>query len=256
VSITDPAALTVFLLVLCRAAGWALTVPLFSMKGIPQIARIAVAFVLALVLAPTVDPSALPGGPSMTAVFFACAVTEVLLGAALGWMCSLMFRAAEMAGHIVDAVSAMNMANQFDPVSGGQGATFSRLYSLVFAALVFATNGHHQIIAAFGRLLDAAPPGTPFAIRGHLVASLASTLVAALAAAITLAAPLLGALFLTDAALGLMARFYPQANMLAMSLTTKPLVAIATLGLALTVLPAHVESLLEQGIRLAGRTLT
>lgn len=254
-NITDPGALALFLLIGCRAAGWVVTVPLFSMRGIPALAKAALVFTLALALYPAVSHTALPAAGTATGVFFACALTEVLLGAALGWICALMFRAAEAAGTLIDSVSALSMASQLDPVSGQPGASFNRLYSLVFAALVFATNGHHQLITAFAKLLQAAPPGTPFGVRGPLVASLAHTTTAMMSAAITIAAPVVGALLLTDAALGLMSRFWPQANMLAMSMSAKPLMALATLGLGLSVLPNHVGPLLETGIRIAGQTL-
>lgn len=254
-TISDPAALSVFLLIVCRGAGWAVTVPLFSMRGIPAVAKAAIVFTLALALYPTVSAVGMPAGVSATGLFFAAALSEVMLGAALGWMCSLMFRAAEAAGNLIDSVSAMNMATQLDPVSGQSGSSFARLYSLVFAAIVFASNGHHQLLAAFGKLLASAPPGTPFAIRGPVIASLAHTLTAMLSAAITIGAPIIGALLLTDAALGLMSRFWPQSNMLAMSMSAKPLMAIATLGVGLSVLPAHAGPLLESGIRLAGQAL-
>ena len=255
VTITDPAALTLFLLVGARAAGWALTVPLFSMRGIPALVKAGLVVTLALALTPTVSPERLPTGPGAVGVFAACAASEVALGAALGWMCSLMFRAAEAAGSLVDTSSALSMAAQLDPVSGQSGAGFARLYSLVFAALVFATDGHHQLLTGFARLLAAAPPGTPFGIHGPLVAAVAHAVTAMMSAAIAIAAPMIGALFLTDAALGLMARFWPQSNMLAMSMSAKPLMALATLGIGLSVLAARVGPLLESGIRLAGHTL-
>lgn len=254
-TITDPGALALFLLIGCRAAGWVLTVPLFSMRGVPAMVKAALVFTLALALYPVVSGASLPESGTATGVFFACALTEVLLGAALGWICALMFRAAETAGSLIDSVSTLGMASQLDPVSGQSGSSFNRLYSLVFAALVFATNGHHQLLSGFAKLLQAAPPGTPFGIRGPLVASLAHTTTTMLSAAITIAAPVVGALLLTDAALGLMSRFWPQSNMLAMSLSAKPLMALATLGLGLSVLPQHVGPLLETGLRIAGQTL-
>ena len=254
-TIADPGALAAFLLLVCRGAGWVATVPVFSARGIPALVKAGLVLVLSIACFPTIAGVRPSGGLSASGWFFSGAVAELLLGAALGWLCSLAFRAAEAAGSIVDAVSGMGFAAQFDPTTGASSTAFARYYSMVFTAVVLATNAHHQVFLAFGRLLEAVPVGTGFTLDGPLVTALGRTMVTMLAAAITLAAPLLGALLITDAALGLMARFYPQSNMLSMSMSLKPLVALAVSGTALAVLPQHVPTMVEESIRLAGRVL-
>jgi flagellar biosynthetic protein FliR len=76
-----------------------------------------------------------------------------------------------------------------------------------------------------------------------------------LVAALEVAAPLLGVLFLTDVALGFAARFVPQANALSLAMPLKTLVALTAAGATLALFPAHAASLLDPAIRLPGEVL-
>jgi flagellar biosynthesis protein FliR len=54
----------------------------------------------------------------------------------------------------------------------------------------------------------------------------------------------LGALFVTDAGLGLVARIVPQSNILAVAFSIKALVTFGAFGTMLILLPAQLESLI------------
>ena len=71
-----------------------------------------------------------------------------------------------------------------------------------------------------------------------------------LLSALEVAAPLLGVLFLTDVALGLAARFVPQANAMSLAMPVKTLVALTAAGATLALLPAHAAHLLDPALQL------
>ena len=70
-----------------------------------------------------------------------------------------------------------------------------------------------------------------------------------LLAALEIGAPVLGALFLTEVALALTSRFVPQANVFAVGLPVKVLVALLAVGSALVFFPARLTGLLDHSLR-------
>lgn len=238
----DTATLTTFLLVLARTTSWVLTAPVLSAKGAAGIARLAVAVALSLLLTPLLD-----GGdvPTDLASFAALALVQVAVGVALGFLTGLLFAAFEVAGTLADLASGFSFASVIDPLSGQPAAAFSRLFAVTFSAVLFASDGHQQVVQGFVRSFTAIPLETVPGWSENGMAVLASAVTAVMIAAIQVAAPLLGVLFLTDVALGLAARFVPQANAMAVALPAKTLVALTAAGATLSLLPAHAAALLD-----------
>ena len=67
--------------------------------------------------------------------------------------------------------------------------------------------------------------------------------------ALEIAAPLLAALFLAEAALGLLARAAPQMNIFALGLPVKILVTLTLAGLAIPLLPDAVSGMTNQVVK-------
>jgi flagellar biosynthetic protein FliR len=136
-----------------------------------------------------------------------------------------------------------------DPVTGTPAAVFARLTNMVFLALLFATNAHHALIEGFVRSFGAVPIDR-FPVLGENGALAAGHAVTGiLLAALEIGAPVLGALFLTEVALALTSRFVPQANVFAVGLPVKVLVALLAVGSALVFFPARLTGLLDHSLQ-------
>lgn len=241
-----------FALMLARAGGWVAMVPMFGAKGGAGIGRMVIAIAIALALAPVAVARAAEAGvdlPTSPVPFMVAAVGELAVGAITGWVTGLLFAAAEMAGSMADATSGLSFASLVDPVSGSQQASFARLFSITFLAVCFAADAHHLLLAGFAGTLDAVPPGVWPAFEKDALGAVATGVMALMRAAVEVGAPLLGALFLTEVALGLVSKFYPQMNVLMLGLGVKAGVALSTAGIALMLLPQRVEPIVSTGLR-------
>ena len=238
----DAGTLTTFLLVLTRTASWVMTAPVLSAKGAMSIGRIAVSITLALLLTPLLDTGE---PPTSLGAFAALALVQVAVGVALGFLTGLLFTAFEVAGTLADLSSGFSFATVLDPLSGQPAAAFSRLFAVTFSAVLFAMDGHAQVVRGFVRSFTALPLTEMPEWGTGGVALVASATTQVMASAIQIAAPLLGVLFLTDVALGLAARFVPQANAMAVALPAKTLVALVAAGSTMALLPGHVAALLD-----------
>ncbi|MCW2606543.1 MAG: flagellar biosynthetic protein FliR [Frankiales bacterium] len=236
-----------FLLVLARTGAWVVTAPVLSAKGVSRVGRLAVAFALALFCTPLVP---LEQVPEALGAFVFAALAQVAVGLALGMLTQLLFTAFEVAGTLLDTSGGFSAASIVDPLSGQPAAVFSRLFSIAFGALFFATDAYQQVVGGFVRSFEAVPVDSLPTLSADAASVLGSAATQIVASALQVGAPLLGVLFLTDVALGLVGRLVPQAGTLALALPVKGLVALSMAGMTLALLPGHVAQLIDPAVRL------
>ncbi|HVV35274.1 MAG TPA: flagellar biosynthetic protein FliR [Acidimicrobiales bacterium] len=244
----DSAVVAAFVLVLARTSAWVVTAPIMAGKAIPSLAKLAVAISLSLFVVPQVHPASVPSEPIL---FAGVAVGQVLIGLALGWVTGLFFNAFEMAGSMIDAASGFSIGAIFDPITGSQASIYARFNQMLFMALLFVTNAHLTLVAGFLRSFKALP-ADKFPVLGISTPGALGTAVSQLmVSALEIGAPILGALFLTEVALAIAARFAPQANIFSLGLPLKVMVSVLAMGTALVLIPPHLPGLLDSGMSLA-----
>lgn len=245
--------LAVFLLVLARTSAWVTVVPLFAPKGVPGVARLAMAFGLALLLAPVLPDVVVP---QSTVDFAVAAVAQVAVGLALGLLTAIVLSAVDVAGGLVDFASGFSYGALIDPVSGAQSAAFARLTSITFMALLLVTEGYSTILGGFVMSFRALPVDYIPRLSDGAGPLLGQALSGVFVAALEIGAPLLGVLFLTEVALAIAGKFVPQANAMTVGLPVKSLVALSAAGAMLAVLPSRIPGLVEPAVRLGGTVLS
>jgi flagellar biosynthetic protein FliR len=253
VAISIPVALDLlvaFLLAMARSITWLLVCPPFAQRGIPRQVRVGLAASLALVSAPRLAQQTVP---TEAAELIGSAVAQVLIGGALGFCTVVLFAALQAAGALIDLFGGFEMAQLYDPMSGTGASVFGRFYNLVAVTVLFAANGHALLTRGFLASFDAVPMTE---LSARAISSIGiDALGRLLVAAVTIAAPLLAALFITEIAMGVVSRAAPQMNALILGLNVKALTAIALVGLSLVAIPGQVQQLLRQSVRAGGALL-
>lgn len=239
-----PALVSGYLLAMVRAAAWVFVCPPFGNRTVPTTVKVGLAAALALVVGPRLAEQAVPleVGPLLTA-----AVLQVAAGLALGFLGVLLFATFSFAGGLIDLVSGYSVAQLFEPGTTAPVSIFGQFYGVLATTLLFAIDGHLLLVRGFLTSFTAAP-------LTHLsIDSLAKLLTGDLAlffvAALEIAAPLLAALFLAEAALGLLSRAAPQMNVFQLGLPVKILVTLTLAGLAIPILPDAVSGMANQVVR-------
>lgn len=245
-----------FVLIMARTMAWLYAAPIFGDRGFPTLARTSVATALALFLTPLLAQAGTSANAADTSTlggYLLLAVGQIAAGLVLGWAATILLAAFETAGHHIDLMSGFSMSALLDPVSGNQAAVFSRFTRMLFVTLLFAGGGHHELIRGFVLSFRAVPLDTlpAFTFDVALVLRLISTM---LVASLQIAAPVLGALFLTEVTLAVAQRFAPNTNVFMLGLSVKTIVTLTVLGSALTFYPMYLERLLSLSLE-AGSTL-
>lgn len=240
-----------FLGILVRVSGTVAVAPVFGSRQTPAPVKVALSLILALLLLPVAPRSP---GLERSAETLAGAVLsvagEAFLGIALGFMGFLIFSAAQVAGGLLDFEMGFGITQALDP-EFSQALPLVGNFQNLLALLVFlAINGHHQLLRALVASFRVVPLGgagpQPAGLPGPAPSlTFLGAFVGLFAAAVQLAAPVLAALFLTNLALGLLARTVPQMNLFAIGLSAKSGLGVLALAVALPVVLAVLADVLS-----------
>jgi flagellar biosynthetic protein FliR len=235
-----------FVLVLARTLAWLYAAPVFSDRGFSNIGRTSTALALSVFLTPLVSHA----DASATAVpdFVVLAVGQIAVGLLLGWVASVVMSAFEVAGNHIDLFSGFAMSTLLDPMSGANSAVFARFTRLLFVTLLFATGAYRTLVTGFALSYRAVPVNSmpDIALDVPTVVKLVTGL---FVSSLQIAAPLLGALFLTEVALAVAQRFAPTANVFVLGMPIKTLVTLIVLGTTLSFYPMYLERFLDTALR-------
>jgi flagellar biosynthetic protein FliR len=226
-----------------RFAAFLMIAPPFAHRGIPGAVKAMLSVGLAIAVLPRLDLVA----TTSTGEFLGDLVLEAVVGAALGFLVSLVFSAVQAAGNLIDLFGGFQLAQAFDPQNMTAGAQFSRLYNMTCLVLLFVSGAYQLLIGGLARSFDAVPPGT-----GLDLAAMAQAATTGLSdmfvAALQIGGPLLVVLFLTDVGLGLLTRVSPALNAFAMGFPLKILMTVTFAGFAYLALPGVVGDLTERAV--------
>ncbi|MCX6116986.1 MAG: flagellar biosynthetic protein FliR [Proteobacteria bacterium] len=218
--------------------------PLFGDSNVPVRVRILLSAALSVAIYPLVPANygdavmTALSGPFLTAIFIA---KEALIGIVIGYTAKLAFDGIVMAANIVSVQMGFNTSNIFLPGSEETTNGFSATHRLLIVLIFLSLNMHYMYISSIAdsfRLIPAGfawPSNTLSGIMVHLSATIFVT-------ALQLAAPTLVGLLFATAALGLISRTVPQANVFVLSFPISFFTGLLVYMATLPMLPGWLQS--------------
>jgi flagellar biosynthetic protein FliR len=237
--------LAALLLATARAAGFVLLAPPFNTRTIPGPVKGALALALSVAL---VDRVAVGLPEPTTGFLVVTAVTEVAIGAALGFVVQLFFTAVQFAGELIDVTGGFTLQPAYDPLSMTTNSVMGKLHTLLATTLLFTSGGHLLLVRGFATSYEGLPVsgGFPADSIGAVVLTAFSMM---FLAALQIAGPMVAVLMLADVALALLSRAAPALNIFAIGFPVKIMLTLTLLGLTFPLLPTALDALLEQATR-------
>lgn len=207
-------ALGVGLLAFVRIALIFQQAPILGSKHIKPQVKAGLAGCLAVVAYPNLPiPENFPEDPRGLVLAI---LTQVVVGLSIGFVSYLTMAAAQFGGEMMDIQMGLSVAASMDPSSGGTSKLLMRL-NFYFAMLLYlGANGHHMLLRALFRSFQVIPV-TEFRVSGRLVESFILHTEEIFLIGLQISAPPLAALFITQVAMGLLARVAPQMNVFMLS---------------------------------------
>jgi flagellar biosynthetic protein FliR len=203
-----------FLLVAVRALAIIETAPLLSSESVPQVVKISLAgfvsyasFRTALVSTWDLSPFGLS--------FIFLVIGEAIIGIIIGFYMTIFFAVFASAGQFFSLQMGFGASETFDPLAQIENPLMGQFLNLA-AMLVFLTvNGFNTMFeGGFWRSIQSMHVTNFFDGRSDVLTMLLSGLSSMFLDAFILSLPILGTLFLTSLATGLISKAAPQINIL------------------------------------------
>ncbi|WP_179403415.1 flagellar biosynthetic protein FliR [Burkholderia guangdongensis] len=241
--------LTAFLWPFVRMLALVSAAPVTGETAVPPQVKIGLAAFIALVVAPTLG--AMPSVTAFSADGIWIVVTQVLIGAAMGFAMRVVFAAVEAAGDFIGLSMGIGFATFFDP-NVGSTPVMGRFLNAVAMLAFLAFDGHLQVLVALAesfRLLPVsadllhAPGWRTLALFGATVFQMG----------LLLALPVVAALVIANLALGILNRAAPQIGIFQVGFPVTMLVGLLLVQLMVPNMVPFFARLFDMGFDTMGR---
>jgi flagellar biosynthetic protein FliR len=244
--------LVAFILTLARIAPLFLIAPLFSSKMIPARARGVAAVAIAIGFSPLAGKDAKISTDVMS--IGGLIFKEILVGVAFALIIQCVFASVAAAGSLLDTSIGFSFGSLLDPINNQQAGVLTQVYSLVGVMVFVVIGGDAWVIRGLAETYHEVPlDATPKL--GALTGGVQHAFSHILLAAIEVAAPVLLAVIVTDAAFGVVSRVMPQLNVFAVGFPAKILVGFLLIGTSLPFVATWIGNQLTESVGAALRTL-
>jgi flagellar biosynthetic protein FliR len=233
-----------FVFVLVRVSSIFIAAPILNSRAIPTQLKAGLVLVLTIAMLPSAkpDPSSLPGSLSLLLLGLG---SEILVGAAIGLMVSLMMATVRIMGQLVGFQMGFGIVNVIDPASVEQQGVIATLLSMFGILIFLATDGHHLFFRALAESFRVLSLFGFHASQGF-TEILARTFQNVFVIALKMGAPLFAILLFTYTALGIIARTVPQINIFIAGFPLTVSVGLLALGVALPYVAILIRSVFGQ----------
>lgn len=233
--ITD---LYLWMLCLARCGAMFFWIPLFTGSMIPMQFRIAIAGMVALFVAATLDVG-LADLPLTLIELILFMLKEVLVGAFLGLAIRIVFFAVDFTGQIISQEIGLAMSTSFDPNSGSNSTTIGTLLFYFTVLLLLATHTHHELLYAYMRSYQVVPIGLVFPGAGGMQNLLEDTSWV-FVLGLQMAAPIIAIGFVVNLTFAVLGKAAPKINVFITSFAVRIIVGLFFLTLTLGLLAQYI----------------
>ncbi len=234
-----------FFLLFVRTYVFLRVAPMTSSTSIPGIARVAIAFLAAFAVFPSVAARGYPV-PSTTLLFVLIAVGEALIGIITALFLTLMFSVFQLGGQFFSLQMGFGASQVFDPLAQVQIPLMGQFLNII-AMMIFVLSSGFQKMFLYGveGSFAAMRAGDIAGAHADLFSLVVSGLGGLFENALILAFPILGTLFLLQVTMGLFGKAAPQMNLLMLGFPAAIGVAFMVLFLALPFLVQSFEAIID-----------
>jgi flagellar biosynthetic protein FliR len=240
----DVAWIVATLLVSVRIAAATAWAPVFGPANIPAPVKVFIAISLsALMVTVVAVPSVAIDSIAQLSI---AALREAIIGLAFGFGLLAAYAATQIAGRVLDIQVGFGAASVLNPATQTPSPLIGSLFGMTMIAVFLALDGHHLLFRAVASSLVTMPPGSTSLFDASLILKQSSIM---FVFGLTLAAPIMFALWLTDLAMAVFARSMPQLNVFVLSFSVKILMGLVGLALSIGVTKMLFNGLFEETFR-------
>lgn len=223
--------LLAFALVLVRISAFIVAFPLVEGASMPPIVKILLSLVMAMVLYPVVNASGLPED-ILSGSLFTLVIKEAFMGLFVGFLARFFFHVLAICGEVITMSVGLSSDQVFNPHLDRRVTSLEQFHMLIGGLFFLAFNGHHIFIQGLMESFNVIPLARDsfnFVIMRDVTLIVQDILIMG----IKLSAPVLGAIFLSNMAMGIIGRAVPQINVLVTSWPVNIMLGFAVMFVSL-----------------------
>ncbi len=233
-----------FLWPLIRIGAMLSIAPLVSSRQLSARVRVALAFLLALAVSPTIkqDTSIDPFGIDTWLVI----ANQIVIGLAMGLVLRIVFTTLETAGHLIGILSGLGFAQFVDPNSGVPTPAIGRFYTIIGSLIFLALNGHIILILVVAESFNVMPIGLN-GLSPNSIWQMLEWATLMFAGGVLIALPAVAAMLLVNVGFGVMTRSAPQFNIFSVGFAITIALGFIVVLFSLPYMGDQFVKLLDQG---------
>lgn len=236
--------LIIFFLVVIRTSGLFIMAPVLSDKGIPKLIKLGMIFMFGLLITSTIPNPEIFGEVKTTWQLAGLVFNEILIGFIIGLLFRLIFYGVLLAGTIVGYQIGFMFAQVFDQSNQTQVSVVGRFWYVLAILFFISINGHHLVINGLVESFTVIPPGN-FHMSGEIGEMMIKYSAYIFVIAFKIASPVIITLYLTDIALGTIAKTMPTMNVFFVGMPLKIAIGLVVMGLSLPMFTYVIEQSLH-----------
>jgi flagellar biosynthesis protein FliR len=245
--------LPLFLLVLLRMTSFFVIAPVFSYRGIPNRYKVAFGFFVTIAALPVVSATK----PIVfNSFYFTLLIKEITIGVLMGFIAAMIIYTVQVSGAFIDFQMGFAIANLVDPQTGAQVPVISQFKYLLTILFFVTIDGHHLLLDGMMKSFEVIKLDQLISLGNESFATFMITLFSTMfitAAQISL--PIVGALFLIDVGLGIIAKTVPQVNVFVVGLPLKIFAGFILLLITIPVFFFLLQSIISNVVHNLGEVL-
>ena len=212
-------------IVFARRLGFIRLGPSFNRREIAGLVKLALVFILTLMITPLLKPAVPPSDVSPLLLL----LLNFAVGAIIGYIAQLLILAIEAGGDMINTQMGLSSAMVMDPTTNSQTSILSRMITLLGIIIFIQLGGFYWMINALMRSFEIFPlyavsiPLEKIINIDYLVTTTSNVLYMGL----QIASPILLATLGQDIILGVISKTAPQVNVFQLSFLFKPVFGAA-----------------------------
>lgn len=234
-----------FLLVFTRISCFIFAAPFFSTNNTPRTVRAGLSFFIALVIYHAITPHVMPEYTTVLG-YAALVLKEGITGLLIGLGANICNSIVLFAGKIADMEIGLSMVQLMDPLTKEATGFTGSLYQYAVMLLLMVTGMHHYLLRAIVETYTLIPIGGAVFQSDRIVTTMIQFLTDYVMIAFRICLPIVAAMMILNAVLGILAKTSPQINMFSVGIQIKILVGLSVLFLTISVLPGASEYIFKE----------
>lgn len=233
----------IFGLIFLRMIAFVVSSVIYGSTNINIPIKVLLAVVLSMVVFPTVQMAAVSNA-QLAEDLVLLSAREVAIGLSLGFLTRLFFFTVGMAGELISVSIGLGQAQIFNPMMGSNSNTVEQFYNTLATLIFFAINGHHLVLSGIAQSYELVPLAQlkfnvgPF---GQMATFAQDMMVMG----IKMCAPIIGAVLVTNIAMGILGRAVPQINVLVTSVPVTLMIGFVLMFICIPLLVMEMHSIVD-----------